>query len=204
MNTKQKGDLFEERVFEILNYMILSNSLFVSSEKYNIFRQKAYFSQQRQSDIKFDISVECFRKDSKSPGFYILVECKDYNSPISVKILEEFLSKKNQVAMANSKCMLFVTSAVQKAAFNFANSNGIAIIRLFDDDSMTWLIERSSKAFSTTESNTKMLNVINALTTDYFITTTNVFFAMDKDHPFLNIDELITYILHDCNWLIEE
>ena len=46
-----------------------------------------------------------------------------------------------------------------------------------DDDSMSWLIERTNKNLTTSPENSKAINVLNAITNEYFVSTHKNTFA---------------------------
>jgi hypothetical protein len=153
MNSTEKGNSFEDRVYDLLLEALNNDKLFITRKHSLLFKKKSYFSKDRNSKIIFDLAIECYRDGSKQPNLIILIECKDYETSISVDNIEEFYSKKQQVARANSKCIFFTTTSLQSSALTYAINLGIGVVRIMKDDSMMWLVERTNKNLSTTSEN---------------------------------------------------
>jgi hypothetical protein len=197
MNTTEKGNLFEERVYDLLLEALTNDQLFLSSKRSLLFKKKSYYSKDRENNIIFDLAIESYREGSDQPNLIVLIECKDYKTPVPIGRLEDFYSKKEQIARANSKCIFITTSSLQSAAFKYASNLGIGVIRVMDDDSMSWLIERSNKNLTTSPENSKAINVLNAITNEYFVSTHKNTFAYHEGNTFLSIQELIDSLLKE-------
>lgn len=78
----------------------------------------------------------------------ILVECKDYSSPVPVNEVEEFWAKIQQVTGANVKGVLASTNAFQAGTLAFAKSKGFALLRHFGNDSFKYELTRSPSVFA--------------------------------------------------------
>lgn len=194
MSTTEKGEAFEGKVYNILMEMLASGGFLVSSQYYTLYRHKKYFSRSSDSDIVVDLSIELSREKETKPALYFMIECKDYGKPLPVNEVEEFFTKTRQIAGLNVKSILFSTTSLQKAAFNFATSNGIAVVRVLDDDSLAWLIERTNKHLVTSPQNSAVINVLNALTNEYFVSTRHSIYCFDGDKPFCDINSMFLEI----------
>lgn len=122
MSTSEKGSIFEAKVFKILQTELTNGNLLVIPNKSKIYIKKGYYSRDRESNIITDISIETSYNEKDEVGLYIIIECKDCQKNISVDDIEEFESKLNQIAGKNIKGIFATTSALQKAAFNYAIS----------------------------------------------------------------------------------
>ena len=120
-----------------------------------------------------------------------MIECKDLGRSVAIDDVEEFYTKKQQVARANS------TSHLQESAFKYATNVGIGVVRIFDADSMSWLVERSDKHLVTSPVNTLTINVINASTNEFFITTYFNTFAFFNNTPHLSIEHLFSQVFEE-------
>src|SRR5687768_9103800 len=107
MVSNNKGLAFEKKVHDILIGLLNNDELGISGRYYTIYHQRKLYSYLGKSDIKFDLVIEFYRNEGLKPVFYVLVECKDYTSPVPASDLEEFYAKAQQVLHANFKCMLF-------------------------------------------------------------------------------------------------
>lgn len=195
MNSTQKGQSFEEKVHGIIQKLLLENQFSISGNFYEIFRQKEYYSSDRQGNIKIDISIEFRRSEGSKPSLYIFIECKDYSKPIPVDDIEEFYAKTQQISGINAKAMLFTKSSLQQGAFNYAFSKGIAVVRLLDKEALSWLIERTTDHVTTNHSNSVAINVINALTNENIVTTRRNTFALYKDKSDYEILSILEYLI---------
>ncbi|MDQ6761053.1 MAG: hypothetical protein M3015_00320 [Bacteroidota bacterium] len=195
MDTTKRGTTFEIKVHDLIIKMIQEDKFFIDSKNYKLYLHKKYYSTARQAKITVDLSMEYFREGGLTPNLYILMECKDCQRPVPVDDIEEFYSKSLQLTGLNVKCIFFTTSSLQSSAFNYALSKGIAVIRILDDDSMMWLIERTNKNLTTSLSNSIVINVTNALTNEYFVSTKKNIFGFYNTKPFITIEELFMEIL---------
>lgn len=195
MNTTEKGNSFEEKVYELLLEALTNDKLFLSPKRSFLFKKKSYYSKDREDNIIFDLAIESYREGSNQPSLIVLIECKDYKTPVPIGRLEDFYAKKEQVAKANCKCIFVTTSSLQSAAFNYARSLGIGVMRIMDDDSMTWLIERSNRHLTTSPENSRAINVLNAITNEYFVSTHKSTFAYFEDNTFLSVQDLVETLI---------
>jgi len=134
MNTVLKGDIFEIKVFKKIKERLEKGELGFIPESCEIFHKKSYYSKDRMKDITFDISIETKFPDATKFSFLTLIECKSYSHSVPVNDIEEFYTKVNQVADLNGKGIFVTDSVFQEGAFNFANSKGITLIQLKNDD----------------------------------------------------------------------
>lgn len=145
MSTVQIGDEFENRVFLLFSKMLEEGNFFLPIKNYKIFQKKHYYSEKRQDDIIFDIAIESYLPDQDTPSFIVFIECKKYSSKVPISDLEEFQSKVLQIAPNANKSVLVTNSSFSEQGVNFARSNHIALVRMFDDDKINWLVLREVK-----------------------------------------------------------
>lgn len=140
-NTVEKGDKFEERVFNCMKKMLDEGRLpWANPSSSAIFRQKGYFSRDRGNDIKIDVSIEVYPyTGSQEIALLNLIECKDYQSTVPVGKIEEFCGKVRQIGGFKCKAIFVTSSNFQEGAERFAKSNGIALVRLFHEDQINWV-----------------------------------------------------------------
>jgi hypothetical protein len=168
MNTTFKGDTFEKQVHELFEKQIQSGQFILIADRLELFWKKKYFSRDRGRDIVVDIAVECYRKGAAKPYLFVLVECKDYGKAVPVDDIEEFYGKIAQITGANVKGLLFITSGLQEAAFNYAFSKGIGVVRLKNGE-QEWLLERLSADPPAHIPSANQVNVFNALLQEHFV-----------------------------------
>lgn len=189
MNTTEKGTSFELLVKDLVKQEIDQGTFGIAGNHYKMYHQKKYYSRDRKAYIKVDLAIEFKRTKTSKPSLYILIECKDYGKAVPVDDLEEWFVKAQQIVGMNSKVMLFSRSSFQKGAFEFAKSKGMAAVRILDDDSLCWMIERSSKEVAADAKPTVVANVMNALLNENFVSTNHDTFAL--------LDRTASYSVHD-------
>lgn len=155
-NSYSRGDIFETRTFDLLRMLLENDEFYVSNKRSKIFRKKAYYSEKRKSEIIFDIAIETYLTNSSNYSLLTLIECKNYQSPVPVNDIEEFDSKIRQISEHNTKGILIANSSFQSGAHSFAQSTGIGLARVNDNDEFEWLVNRKS-------SSTLPLNMTSAI-----------------------------------------
>lgn len=143
MSTTKVGDELEQRIFELLDKVFENDSFPIKKANCKFFKKKGYYSKDREREIIFDVSVEVYCAGSEDYSFLILVECKNYKSPVKVEEVEEFFAKVQQVAAAKSKAVVATSSSFQSGALTYAKSKGIALLRYFAPESHQLVLHRS-------------------------------------------------------------
>ena len=143
---KNTGKELEEIVFEAVENLVKNNQFVVANPHVRIFRQKGYYSKEREDSIKADVSVEKYLTDpdtdeAAAPVLLIILECKDWEKPVSVGAVEEFHAKLQQIGADNTKGILITRAApFQKAAVRYAMSKGIGLARILPDSQVQYIL----------------------------------------------------------------
>ncbi|MGG6293569.1 restriction endonuclease [Leptolyngbya sp. AN02str] len=82
-----------------------------------------------RKNIKFDVSIEVFRKGATIPYLIWVWECKNYTKKVPVDDVEEFHAKLNQIGANRTKGTLITPSGFDESALQFARSEGIGLWR---------------------------------------------------------------------------
>jgi Restriction endonuclease len=141
MSTTQRGDTFEQRVFDALTDELKNERLCAAPKHARIHRKKAYHSRDRGSDIITDVSIEVFLPNRSRPSLIWIFECKDYSGSIPIDDVEEFHAKIQQISEDNTKGTIVTSGALQRGARAYAKAKGIGIIRLLPDDQVEVFME---------------------------------------------------------------
>jgi hypothetical protein len=197
MNSTEKGNLFEERVFKAIEIAIEKGQFPLVNKFAKLYRQKKYYSAARKSDIIIDISIECFREGATKPILYILIECKDHGRNIDADKLEALNSKREDIAFGNSKGLFITTSTLRESAFNYAAAKGIGVLRMLEEEDLMWLVERADKNLSTTKENRNAINVINAITNEHFISTYHKVYGFIDSKTYLDFESLFYDLVNE-------
>lgn len=143
MSSVEKGDQFEKEVFDYIKSHVESGNSYLNPKLCKFYLQKGYYSSKRNSNIKFDVTIECYMPDADEYSHLIVIECKNHKSPVKIDDLEEFESKINQVSGVNAKGMFFTKSSFQKGALTFGKNTKMALVRVLPDESVIWDLYRS-------------------------------------------------------------
>jgi hypothetical protein len=144
MNSTNKGNIFERRVYVALADALQNEQLCVSPKTAKIFSKKHYHSRQRNADIIVDVSIEAFFPGSIRPTLVWIFECKDYRGRIPIDDFEEFHAKLQQIGEDNTKGTFVTSGALQRSALNYARSVGIGVVRLLPNDQIDHVMEYSA------------------------------------------------------------
>lgn len=139
-NTTAKGDAFEDRVFNILQKLLQAEVLPLNCKRSRIYQKKKYKSIESQDGIVFDIAIETYMPDSDEIAELTLIECKDYNSPIEVSKVRDFIYRINEVKA--NKGYFFTTSYYQKGAIDLAKTNHLGLVTVNASDEPHWTTRR--------------------------------------------------------------
>lgn len=164
MNKVKKGNIFEDKVFKYITTELSNDRLHVNSSRSKAYQKKGYFSNDRQSEIITDISIETFLPDALDYSLLTIIECKDYNTEVPVNDIEEFHSKVQQIAGNNVKAIFVTSAALQKSALSYAKSKKIGVIRYLPDNQIKCLLyfmmssDTTHKKLSQSEFNSAFLS----------------------------------------------
>ncbi len=149
MNTVQKGDKLEDRIFDLFTQEIENDRFFAKKECCKVFKKKGYYSKDREKDIIFDVSIEISLPGQETYSSLVLIECKNYNHKHKVPVddVEEFYQKTQQVSGGNVKGIVVSTSSFQESAFKFSKSKGFGLARYSWGESLSWVLTRSPSSF---------------------------------------------------------
>ena len=141
---KSNGRFFENYAFYLIENELNRNRLGLLPEACSMYQSKGYHSSARKKDIVVDISIEVYTANSKKWSLLWIWECKDYKTrSIPVDDVEEFWAKLQQIGGTNVKGGIITSGTFQSGALNFAESSGIAVIRIMPDHKLNW-IQRSA------------------------------------------------------------
>ena len=189
MSSTFRGANFEQRVFSFLEAEIRGDRFFFKPECCVVFRQKPYYSRDRQSDILFDLAIEVTLPGAHTPSMLCLIECKDYSHPVGVADVEEFFAKVQQVAPAKSKAIIVTSNSFQSGALEFARSKGIGLLRMFPESEFKWVLHRSPSSMRVSRLLSHDGEIWNGLTQENWRSPRFDFFCSAGD--------LLTYSLYD-------
>ncbi len=159
-----KGDAFEIRVHDSLQRLIFNGEFYAREHQSKVHWKKKYYSVIRQKDIVFDLAIEVFLSGKETPSLVIMIECKDYKTPVPVDDLEEFESKLGQLIgqMHCLKGIVVSSSGFDSGAITLAKNVGIGLAQMNNDDSVDWIVPRKDTRPAPVEvgiENTKQLSI---------------------------------------------
>ncbi|CAA0247524.1 ImmA/IrrE family metallo-endopeptidase [Acinetobacter baumannii] len=172
MNTKKKGDAFENFVFDYFSILLRKGYLGINPNQAKIYKQKKYYSKDREGYIIFDVAIEVSFFEQEDPFLVILIECKDYGKKVPVDDIEEFSTKVSQVGKHNTKAICITKNGFQKGALKIAKNRNIGLWKITTNDNHKVIFNRTINRI---KNNDEIIS--NALTSENFqdISATNIF-----------------------------
>ncbi len=148
MNTVKKGDAFENLCFQMISSALERKKFGLIPEYCTVSLRKGYYSNDRQSNIIFDISIEVWPPNADRFTLLYLIECKDYSTkPVPVDDVEEFYAKVTQVSGLNTKGIFITSNTFQKGAHTFARSKGIMLIEVNENITYNIVLHKANRYF---------------------------------------------------------
>ena len=92
-----KGYTFEEKVYRVSEQLLKNGDFGVISDKSYIHRKKKYPSKNCKNGVEVDISIETFGASTEQYSRLTIIECKNYQSPVAVKVIRELSTKLNEI-----------------------------------------------------------------------------------------------------------
>lgn len=189
-NTTEKGDEFENRVFNIFSTLLKQEQLFLPGARSQIYRRKAYYSDKRESNIIVDIAIETFNQGADKYSTLTIIECKDYSSAVPIDAIEEFSEKVNQIAGKNTKAIFVTSGPYHESVFRYATNSGIALVRILADDEVKWDVAREGLPVATRTIAHQSPSMIASALLNFSITSTAEFifgFHTDRYYSILSL-----------------
>ena len=147
MNTVKIGDKFEDKSYDLIQKAIENDELGISKTSAVVFRQKGYYSNDREKDIIFDLAIEIWPKNAKRFTLLYLIECK--SSPkghnVPVDDVEEFHTKFNQISGGAVKGVMITDNKFQKGGLTFAKNKRIMLIEVDKKNTHSIILHKTEK-----------------------------------------------------------
>ena len=186
INTTEKGDLFEKKVFEIIKKLLDNEDFFVSGKRSKIYWKKSYVSKETNSNVIVDISIETFLPNADKYSQLTIIECKNYESAVPINDIREFGSILNEIGTHKTNGIMISKSRFQEGAYNFAVSTGIGLAILKDKSELDWINYRIDRKY-----NQYNIDDINSFLSNNSETD---FFAYINKYCFENLPDLLLNI----------
>lgn len=196
---RNTGIEFEKEVYEIVNKLINSNEFLLSEPNIKMYRQKGYYSKDRNANIKFDISIEKYlvnpdNEISVMPSIKVIIECKDYAKSISVDDIEEFHAKLQQIGADNTKGIVITKNGwFQKSALTYAKAKGITLARILPDNQIEYILYYGLPSDIYNIGKIKN-STFNALTRRNYISNGQKYFSSSGENE---LETLICYLFRE-------
>lgn len=141
-----KGTKLENQVFDLVSKLLQNDSFIVPKKTSKVFKRKGYYSQKREKEIIFDVTIETTLPKAEKYSILTIIECKNLNRKVTVDDIEEFGSKINQIGEHNTKGIVVTIHSFQESALKIAQKEGIALVKLNSDNQIQWInYRRESK-----------------------------------------------------------
>ncbi len=183
-NTTQKGDELELKVFEIINELLNKEEFFISGKNSQIFRKKKYKSNKTNNEIIVDISIETFLPNAKHYSQLTVIECKNYQSTISVDKIRVLRSVMDEIGA--HKGIIASRTKFQKGVLDLARANNVGLCLINTKNQFDWINYRIDKTF-----NHYTLDMIDNLLSTC---SNKSFFAYSNCNCFENLPDLLIHL----------
>lgn len=148
MNTVLKGDTFEQNSYQLIKKAIEDDEFGISPKFSKVFLKKGYFSNLRQKEIVFDLSIEIWPPNAQRYTILYLIECKDYSTKkVPVDDIEEFLFKVSQIANLGYfvKAVFISNNSYQEGALEIAKNSGLMLIEVNSNSELSIKLHRANR-----------------------------------------------------------
>lgn len=155
MNTVKIGDKFEAKSYDLIQKAIENDELGISKSSAVVYKQKGYYSKDREKEIIFDLAIEIWPKNAKRYTLLYLIECKSSPSGHNVPVddVEEFHTKFNQVSGGAVKGVMITDNKFQSGGLTFAKNKRMMLIEVDKEDNHSILLHRTEKNEKKDENN---------------------------------------------------
>ena len=133
------SDTLDARVYGLVQEAVEKGRFPFTKDACRFYLHKSYYSRERNGLIATDVAIELFLPGLTRPSIIWIWECEKQESLISVTQLESFHSRLQQIGSDRTKGTIISVGAYQRAAVEFAFSNGIGLARLLPDDQVQWV-----------------------------------------------------------------
>ncbi len=143
----EKGDDFENRALGIIKKLIEDSQISHLPEQIRIYtkKDKGYYSNMREANIFFDLSIEVWPPNAERSVFNYFIECKNYGSPVPVGEITKFAGYVKQVAGLNCKAIFIANTRLTKEAYNTAKNLGMMLIQGESEDDFSITLHKPSQ-----------------------------------------------------------
>lgn len=157
MNTTEKGNRLEDKLYEILADLIERDEFEdYKKECLSLYKKPVYYSDTREDNIEFDVAIEVSdpkKKETHKPRHTLIFECKNYNKPVNVNAVERFVKQTEDIvkSVGNVKPIFVTNVGVTKNAENYLKNNGCGYILLPDNQEtmeLDWIFQRSTSLYN--------------------------------------------------------
>ena len=196
MNTVEKGDALEDKIFALLREELNNSRLGIDATSGKIFQKKGYYSKDREKDIIVDISIEVWPPEAENYSLLWVCECKNYGRQVPVDDVEEFKAKLDQIAGKNVKGVIATKNSFQSGAISYARNQGIGLVRIMPDDQVTWMMyQMTTASFGENKLNSCEFNA--ALSKEYHKAQERSFYSAYDGYIFDNWQSLLRHTLDE-------
>lgn len=145
MNTTAKGNLLEDKVFEILSNL---NESGIYGRFTKIFKHKKYFYTPTKKHKIIDVSIEQYLEEGDEvPSIIYAFECKNYDRKVDIGELEEFDSKLRGIAERAIKGAMVTTQGYSTPSLDFAKAKQLSLIKIVDDN-LEYVLKREAHDYT--------------------------------------------------------
>lgn len=142
--SKEKGDALELAVFEEVVRALNAGEFGLSPEACRVYRQKSYFSHQRQTSVLLDVTVELFSPGSDEMSMLWVFECKNRERPVQFSDVDALTGSLRGIAQHKTKVIMVSSGGFTKPVIEAARREGVSLVLFTPEQELQWVLHRSS------------------------------------------------------------
>lgn len=136
LSTIEKGDLLEDKFYQYLLDQQSQGNFVYGAYPPNlckIYKKKKYYCKIREADVEFDVVLELYREERKSPHLTVVFECKNHGNSIQEREINDFSAKLDRIFKHGAKGVIVVSSQLQSGADKVAQNGKMGIVKYCSD-----------------------------------------------------------------------
>lgn len=150
MNTTEKGNVFEDKVYTYFKSLIDNDELPYARKIYcKIFKHKEYKCLGEERLIETDISIEIYNTIKSDEEWFqlIIIECKNYKNKVNIGVFDAFENKMAKISPSGIKGIFVTTKGFSKNNIEQAKNSHVALA-VFPEENFQWITNRCINRYS--------------------------------------------------------
>lgn len=193
-----KGEVFEDRVYRILERALQDNELPWQSALCRLHRRKSYYSPDRESGVNFENVIEVFvpetiEVENAQPSTVAIFECKDHGRNVEVGELDEVRGRVAPSYGFAIKAYVVTEKGFARGCITTAKNSGIGLIKIVPDDKIKHVMYHLTSETIENEKRTFPNRARRALEDPTFEAVNESFYGYDDGYVFSSLHGILRH-----------